>query len=185
MNNLKKHIVLLPILLLILGACGKREDQPTSAADFTDGGIRRIQDALDPERKKLEVLRAAPSVTSATIQNEFSPECTHDANQYMIDLDEATASIWIPGQETKNYCLNHRQVDELKRLLSEYAITVYDGMPYWPTGDYCTMIQLFDFSIQYDGGYYREYGATHYPEEWESFLQELRELIISEDSDTC
>ena len=42
------------------------------------------------------------------------------------------------------------------------------------------MIELFDFSVDYDKGSYREYGATHYPEGWDEFIQSLKELIISE-----
>lgn len=175
MKYIKRCLTLAIVLLLSLGACGKREDPPASAADAAEQGIQMLREAFDVERKKLEVLQKVPSVTSASI------DINSDLEQYRIDLDDATASIRTPGQEMETYSLDPAQIDGINRLLSEYTLTVYDGNPYWPSGDYCTMIELFDYSIHYDGGYYREYGATHYPENWEGFMEELKGFIVSGD----
>ena len=177
---MKKSILIgMAVMILVLTACGKKENPPLSASEMTGEEAGRAESESDSEREKLEELRKAPSVTRAVIENRFEQISPHDADRYTFDLEDAVVSVWIPRQRTETYYLDDTQVEQLNTLISEYALTVYEGNPYWPeTDNYCTMIELFDFSVDYDKGYYREYGATHYPDGWEDFIHSLRELII-------
>ena len=178
---MKKGVIICTLLLFFgLFACGKSETLPASASDSMELESGTENNVPDPEQIQLEGLRKAPSVKKAVIQSKSSPNSTIETSQYTIDLNHNTASVFIQGQETQTYDLSQEQAEDLRRLLSEYALTVYNGRPYWPSGDYCTMEVLFDYTIDYEMGSYREYGATHYPEEWEEFTQSLKELIRKE-----
>lgn len=168
-------------LLLLLTACSNHQ--------ITDSGTQSITeqdptastadgDAFDAEREGLQQLYGSPTVAKASITSTLSKN-SPAAEQYEIDLRHASASITDHNQATKTYFLDTNQIESLCKLLSQYTLTVYDSQPYWPTGDYCTMIELFDYQVMYEGGIYREYGATHYPEGWDGFIQNLKSLIIS------
>ena len=174
-KTLKKYRILPFVLLWALSACGKSEAPPINVAD----SLEIIKSTADTERNGLETLRKSPSVTTATIEDTFG-RAGGRPDQYAIDLEHATASVCIAGQEEEVCPLDDAQVEGLRRLLSEYALTVYDGAPYWPTGDYCTMELLFYFSVYHDGGTYQENGATRYPDGWAEFIENMKGLIFSE-----
>ncbi|NBH70474.1 hypothetical protein D3Z51_00175 [Clostridiaceae bacterium] len=167
------------VLLLSLAACGKKEDSPVSAADFGTSSMYTAVEICREEQESLERLREESSVISAIIVSDY--DAVGDGRKYecSIDLEEGTATIRTVGREEETYLLDSEQIDSLSRLLSGYALTVHDGSPYWPRGDYCTMIVCFEFGIWYDGGYYRENGALGWPEGWDEFIEVLDELIIS------
>lgn len=173
----KQYIVILPVLVASLASCGRLEGSFANAADSIEYEAAQEETTADPQRKELEELRDDPSVSSAII--EYRPTTSSDWGEelYRIELEEAVASVKLYKEEAKDYPLDEAQVEGLRRLLSEYAITIYEGGSYWPTGDYCTMVELFDFWISYDKGSYHETGAQRYPEGWEDFRDELRELI--------
>lgn len=179
----KTGAILAAGLLLGLAGCGKSETPPLSGQDqiyedSMNAGLAKVRS--NPELKRLQTLREVPSVINASIKNTLSNN-SPAAEYYTINLKSAIASITAPDGDPEKYLLDKKQIDGLERLLSEYALTVYEDQPYWPASDnYCTMIELFDFSVDYDKGSYREYGATHYPEGWDEFIQSLKELIISE-----
>lgn len=177
---MKKEICIILTVVLLLGqtACSKHEVMPSSGQDFAEQDSEIVKDAFNAERAELQNLYKVPSVTKASITRRLS-EYNNVSEYYEIDLSNASASFTDSNQAAETYFLSSSQVEQLCQLLSEYTLTVYDDQPYWPTGEYCTMIELFDYRVNYDGGSYREYGATHYPKGWDDFIQNLKGLIIS------
>ena len=168
------------VLLLSLAACGKWEEKPVSAADLLEKKMRMA--IHEEERERLEKLREESSVRSATIVTGLNKIGAGTEYEYLVDLGRATATIRIEGQEEETYLLDSGQIDSLNRLLLDYTVTVHEGSPYWPTGDYCTMTELFDYQVSYDGDYddyYSESGALTWPEGWDEFIEELNEQIVS------
>ena len=172
-----KRVVLATMIILILSACGKNQEElPNPAPDQAE---YKLTDIFEQERSAFLTLYENPSVTQARIKNNLSDR-TYHYEYYSIDLDNATACIEDLERTVLTYALDEIQVEQLKSLLSKYTLTVYDDKPYWPTGDYCTMIELFEFIVTYKDGSFREYGATHYPDGWDQFIRDLRELITNE-----
>ena len=176
-RRLAARYLALAMLMVSLTACKGSEGSPANAADSAGDEAAQEETTADPQRKELEELRDDPSVSWAII--EYRPTTSSDWGEelYRIELEEAVASVKLYKEEAKDYPLDEAQVEGLRRLLSEYALTIYEGGSYWPTGDCCTMVELFDFWISYDKGSYHETGAQRYPEGWEDFRDELRELI--------
>ena len=176
-RRLAARYLALAMLMVSLTACKGSEGSPANAADSAGDEAAQEETMADPQRKELEELRDDPSVSWAII--EYRPTTSSDWGEelYRIELEEAVASVKLYKEEAKDYPLDEAQVEGLRRLLSEYALTIYEGGSYWPTGDCCTMVELFDFWISYDKGSYHETGAQRYPEGWEDFRDELRELI--------
>ena len=173
------YMILVVVLFLSLTACGKKEDSLVSAADFGTSQMHTAVEIRREERERLQKLREESSVISATIVTGYDAVGNGRDYECTLDLKGGTATIRIWGKEEETYLLDSGQINGLSRLLSGYALTVYDGSPYWPRGDYCTMIECFDFSIWYDGGYYEENGALGWPKGWDEFIEVLNERIIA------
>ncbi len=172
-----KYIIPGLMVILSLAGCGKHEEDASVSA--ADQPVHKVSDILNQERRALLDLYDNPSVSKATIKSNLNQNNLRE-DTYSIDLTKATASIEDSERTVFKYDLDETQVEQLSILLSKYAITVYDDNPYWPTGNFCTMVQLFEFNIRYQDGHYREYGATHYPEGWDDFIRTLRKLITNE-----
>lgn len=169
----KRWLSLFMALAIGLPGCGRTDGSSPEATD--PGGYEAVseEETPDPWREKLERLREVPSVNSAVISSYKEGE------EYKIDLEEAIVSVikLSSREEIKEYPLDSGQVEGLRQLLSEYTLTVYDGAPYWPTGEYCTMIELFGFYVNFDKGYYDETGALGYPEGWGDFMEKLKAFV--------
>ena len=171
----KRWMALFMALTIGLSGCGRTDDPSSEAAEPEGYEAVPEEETPDPTREDLKKLQESPSVYSAVINSDA------EGKEYRIDLEEATVLVWnLRSNEEIEYTLDSGQVEGLRQLLSGYALTVYDGNPYWPTGEYCTMIVLFDITIHYNGehyGCYRETGALGYPEGWEYFMEKLKAFI--------
>jgi len=164
------------LIVISVTACNKNEELPLSPPDLTERTELNLP--VDNERERLVKLYENPSVLRAIIETN-GMESPYDIEYYNIDLAQGIASIRDSSGISTDYLLDETDIVELSRLLSEYALIVYDNRPYWPSVDYCTMIELFDYTVSYKESYYREYGATHYPEVWDEFIQKMRQLITA------
>ena len=168
----KRWMALFMALTIGLSGCGRTDDPSSEAAE--PEGYEAVPEEAPPEHKRVDLkkLQESPSVYSAVINSDA------EGKEYRIDLEEATVLVWnLRSNEEIEYTLDSGQVEGLRQLLSGYALTVYDGNPYWPTGEYCTMIVLFDITIQYNGLHdvcCRGRRAVENPASWESARATLK-----------
>lgn len=97
-------------------------------------------------------------------------------------------SLWLyPGEEEvaingEEFALSEEQGKELRELILQYSHTVKDKEDeYWPDSDeYPDMLVLFQFDVRggEDNKRYRASGALCYPDGWEEFIGDLKEIIL-------
>lgn len=95
-------------------------------------------------------------------------------------------SLWLyPGEERATindveFALNEETSNELRELIFQYSRTVKEQEDeYWPhTSEYPDMRTLFRFDMRSDEKQYKATGALCYPDGWEEFIKELKEIIL-------
>lgn len=127
--------------------------------------------------------RVDPSEFEADEILWFDLECRDEET---ADLTEDISIEMYPGDTTavinkEEYELSEEQCSKLREFILEYSGTVKENKnAYWPqTEEYPAMITLFKFEIRGEDKRYKETGALCYPDGWEVFIENLKEMITA------
>lgn len=145
------------------------------------GGGMTGQGAAEPEEEIKAWQEAEPSEFETEeifwfdlqSRNEDT-EKTEDISIDMYQPEDAQATL-----NGEKYELSVEQCNELRQLILEYSQTVKEQEDeYWPdTDEYPDMLVLFKFEMTGEKKRYRASGALCYPDGWEEFVGELKEII--------
>lgn len=141
------------------------------------GGVISDEGTTEPKKEQ----RAAPAEFEADEILWFDLEYRDEETS---DLTEDISIEMYPGDTTavinkKEYALSEEQCSKLREFILEYSGTVKEKEnTYWPqTEEYPAMITLFKFEIGGEDKRYKETGALCYPDGWEVFIENLKEMI--------
>jgi len=146
------------------------------------GGGMTGQGAAEPEEEIKAWREAEPSEFETEeifwfdlqSHNEDA-EKTEDISIDMYQPEDAQATL-----NGEKYELSVEQCNELRQLILEYSQTVKEQEDeYWPdTDEYPDMLVLFKFEMTGEKKRYRASGALCYPDGWEEFVENLKEIIL-------
>lgn len=113
----------------------------------------------------------------------YKNEETNEREDIVIYFNEkdGTAEIVETSNKTSEleFELNEEQCKRLQELILQYGYKVEDkSEDYWPhTDEYPDMCLLFSFEVRSEEMTYKETGALCYPDGWEEFWEEMRDII--------
>lgn len=161
-----------------------------AAAAVAGIGIYRYQGQqklAEPEEKQEEKQESGWERVNAP--SEFEAEEIYWVDLFSYNEGEETIddiSLWLcPGEErvtinAEEFALSEEQSNELRELILQYSQTVKEQEDeYWPnTSEYPDMLVLFRFDMRSEEKQYKTDGALCYPDGWEEFIEELKEIIL-------
>ena len=115
-----------------------------------------------------------------------------DLMSYHEETDEREEiSLWLePGEgeadiDGEKYELSDDRCNELQKLILEYSLRVKEQEDeYWPdTDEYPDMLVLFEFEMNGEEKRYRATGALCYPDGWEDFIGDLKEMAMGQEEE--
>lgn len=153
----KKRILMIVAIVVLLAVVG------------IAGGV------IFTHMQKKEPLEGFQGITSASFS--YYQEEKNNAESISIYFNDECDIAFIDMEE---YDLNEEQCEQLKELILQYAVKVEEkSEDYWPhTEEYPDMTILFAFEVWDEEKTYREMGALCYPDGWDEFWQELKDIIL-------
>lgn len=156
-------------LLLVLAVVTAGCSQGGGISEEGTGSLKKEQRVDPAEFKEEEILWF-----DLESRDEETAGLTEDIS---IELFPGDTKAVINREE---YALSEDQCDRLRKFILEYSGTVREKKnAYWPqTEEYPDMLVLFEFEIGGEDKRYRENGALCYPDGWEEFIEDLKEIIL-------